>query len=147
MKNRKIKTFIGFLFFYLFIQPIISDDQKEVEKTINLYFQSWSNQNMNQYESLFSKQALIQFKNNDYGILTEDLPSFIESQKRAHKNSPHPMKEVPLDIQITLKNGVAMVLVSWKLVAGPRTVTGYDYFVLAKTNSKWLIQYLIFQND
>ena len=143
-----LKIIVLTLFFSCCLtKPIDSNDQTELDQTINFYFQYWSEKKMSSYRNLFHRDAIIQFRTKYGSIITERLDDFIEGQTRALQNSEQPMKEIPLNKKFLIKNGVAQVTVYWRLTIGTKQITGYDYFTFSKDMTGWKIQYLMFQNE
>ncbi|MCB1142204.1 MAG: nuclear transport factor 2 family protein [Leptospiraceae bacterium] len=143
-----MKPLLLILFVTLSIpSSILATDHSDLETVINSYFEFWSDQNMKDYRSLFSKSARIDFRSKSGMIQSENLEDFIDSQTQSHIFSPVPMKEIPLEKKITIGKDIAQVMVYWKLTAGKRVVKGWDFFVLNKEGGTWKIIYLIFQNE
>ena len=92
----------------------------EVRKFINTYFESWSARDLKTYGECFHARARVWF--TDQGPM-EKAP-FLESQRQAHATSPHPLKEVPLTTEITIKGDLAHVNVYWELDRGGPRHTG-----------------------
>ncbi len=140
-----------FLFFLLFISQmqLTADDQlekKNIDEMIDRYFTTWSNTDMEGYESCFHPNAIIHFERNGE-VRQENLSNFIEGQKNAHANATEKMKEIPLFKKIQVDKNISQVTVRWKLTVSSREQYGYDYFTLIKFKKKWKIIYLIFNND
>ena len=139
-----------FPFLLLFFQLELGADdlaeKKNIEDLIDKYFATWSNIDMEGYESCFHPNAIIHFERS--GDVKEDkLSTFIAGQKNAHAYAQEKMKEVPLSKKIQFDKGTAQVTVRWKLTANNREQYGYDYFTLIRLKKKWKIIYLIFHND
>lgn len=139
-----------FPFLLLFFQLELGADdlaeKKNIEDLIDKYFATWSNIDMEGYESCFHPNAIIHFERS--GDVKEDkLSTFIAGQKNAHAYAQEKMKEVPLSKKIQFDKGTAQVTVRWKLTANNREQYGYDYFTLIQLKKKWKIIYLIFHND
>lgn len=146
----QFKNAIRILLIFIFsTASIFSDDsidKKNIEESIDRYFATWSNADMEGYESCFHPNAMIHFERNG-DVRSENLSTFIEGQKNAHQYAMEKMKEVPLSKKIQLDKNAAQVIVRWKLTTNSREQYGYDYFTLIKYKKKWKIIYLIFNND
>lgn len=143
-----MKNFFWILLFFFQSSINATDlvEKKSIEELIDTYFSTWSNADIDGYESCFHPDAIIHFERN--GEIKEDsLSPFIKSQKNAHAYSFEKMKEIPLSKKIQLDKNIAQVTVRWKLTANSREQYGYDYFTLVKYKKKWKIIYLIFNND
>ena len=121
-------------------------EKKNIEEAIDRYFSTWSNMDMEGYESCFHPNAIIHFERSG-DVREEKLSAFIEGQKNAHAYSTERMKEIPLSKKIQYDKGIAQVTVRWKLTSNSREQYGYDYFTLIKYKKKWKVIYLIFNND
>jgi Putative lumazine-binding len=142
-------SFFLVVFLFLITTQIKSDElqeKKNIEDLIERYFTTWSNADLEGYESCFHPSAIVHFERNGE-VRSENLSIFIEGQKNAHQYSTEKMKEVPLSKKIQLDKNGAQVIVRWKLTTNSREQYGYDYFTLIKFKKKWKIIYLIFNND
>jgi len=72
---------------------------------------------------------------------------FLESQRQAHASSPHPLKEVPLSTEVTIKGNLAHVNVYWELDRGTDRVRGHDFFTLVFAEGRWQIIALVFNQE
>lgn len=144
VKKLLILSLFVFNFHTLYSQD--NSEKKSIEDAIDRYFQTWSNEDMEGYESCFHPDAIIHYERN--GEINESkLKRFIEGQKNAHLNSSEKMKEIPLSKKIQIDKTIAQVTVRWKLTADNREQYGFDYFTLVKYKKKWKIIYLIFNSD
>jgi len=144
-----MKNFFWILFLFSFPLSVSATElaeKKSIEELIDRYFSTWSNADMNGYESCFHPDAVIHFE-RDGEIKEDSLSPFIKSQKNAHTYSFEKMKEIPLSKKIQLDKNIAQVTVRWKLTTNNREQYGYDYFTIVKYKKKWKIIYLIFNND
>ena len=123
--------------------PEISPREAEVRKFINSYFESWSTRDLAAYGRTFHQRARIWF--TDQGPM-EKAP-FLESQRQAHASSPHPLKEVPLSTEVTIKGNLAHVNVYWELDRGTDRVRGHDFFTLVFAEGRWQIIALVFNQE
>ena len=140
---------LAILLFLLFQIQIQADDlteKKIIEEAVDRYFSTWSNMDMEGYESCFHPNAIIHFERSGE-VREEKLSTFIEGHKNAHAYSTERMKEIPLSKKIQYDKGIAQVTVRWKLTSNSREQYGYDYFTLIKYKKKWKVIYLIFDND
>jgi hypothetical protein len=120
-----------------------SPREAEVRKFINTYFESWSTRDLKTYGECFHARSRVWF--TDQGPM-EKAP-FLESQRQAHATSPHPLKEVPLATEVTIKGDLAHVNVYWELDRGTGRVRGYDFFTLVFAQGRWQIIALVFNQE
>jgi hypothetical protein len=121
-----------------------TSEKYKIGKLIDLYFSSWSEQNMEAYRNCFHPDAVVQFVGGNSVITTYNLSSFIEEQTAIQRYSTIKMKEVPLSKSIYVEGGNAHVIVKWKLFKDTFAETGYDHFVLLRVKNEWKIIYLTF---
>ncbi len=60
------------------------------------------------------------------------------------------MTEDPLDMSVTVHNGLAHAQVHWELHQGGKNVRGYDFFTLMQANGRygrWEIVALVFNEE
>ncbi len=144
----KILLYFGiFLSFLTFPSAVFSQDKRELEGFIDLYFKSWSKGDMVTYKKLFSPQAVIQFREKNDRIYTETLEPFIEGQKLSQSRGSELLTEIPTSKSIDLGKDLSFARVTWKLTGRGKLVTGWDYFIILKTKEGYKIQYLLFAND
>ena len=123
--------------------PEISARETDVRNFINTYFQSWSSRDLATYGHTFHPRARIWF--TDQGPLEKE--PFLQTQRQAHSASLHPLKEVPLSMEVTLKGSLAHVNVYWELDRGTDKVRGYDFFTLVFAEGRWQILALVFNQE
>lgn len=146
----KLKNSFFFGIFLLtlpFSDPLFSQEKRELEAFIDLYFKSWSKGDMVTYKKLFSPQAVIQYREKNDRIYTETLEPFIEGQKLSQSMGTELLTEVPTSKSIDLGKDLSFARVTWKLTGRGKLVTGWDYFIILKTKEGYKIQYLLFAND
>ena len=142
-----IYTFLIFIFIFLSPFQIAGDERKDLEGFIDLYFRSWSKGDMNVYKKLFHPNAVIQFKDKNGWILSDNVENFVEGQKISQLQATELLTEVPTSKSIDLGKEVSFARVTWKLTGRGKFVTGWDYFVILKAKDGYKIQYLLFSND
>ena len=131
----KNSFFFGiFLLILTFPGPLFSQEKRELEAFIDLYFKSWSKGDMVTYKKLFSPQAVIQFREKNERIYTETLEPFIEGQKISQSRNTELLTEVPTSKSIDLGKDLSFARVTWKLTGRGKLMTGWDYFIILKTN-------------
>jgi ketosteroid isomerase-like protein len=123
--------------------PPASADEGDVRDLLTHYFATWSAGDIAAYGDCFSPQAQIWYA----GYPSLPLNSFLESQRHAQSASPVPMTEVPLDMSVTVHNGLAHAQVHWELHQGGKNVRGYDFFTLMQANDRWQIVALVFNEE
>jgi hypothetical protein len=121
--------------------------EDRVSRLIDTYFQTWSDQDMDGYGECFAEEAVIVYVTPEGKLERQDLAPFLQGQRRAHLASPHPMREMPTSREISSSGTVCQAKVGWRLVAGSRTETGYDFFTFARTNGQWRIAALVFHGN
>ena len=124
------------------VQPA-NPERAAVEKLIENYFKSWSEQRMRDYGNCFADGAVIQEVGSGE-ILTQMKDPFVATQSTYHKMAIFKAVEVPVRTAITFEAELARVVVYWKLTAGPRIQYGYDHFTLMKQKGEWKIVNLVF---
>ncbi len=107
---------------------------------VNRYFGTWSAQDIDGYGRCFHPNARIWFGTGS----SMGLPEFLDSQRRAHEQSPVRLTEVPLSWEGQVNEGLAHVRVHWELRRGTEPVRGYDFFTLVFTEGRWQIIALTF---
>ncbi len=110
---------------------------------VGRYFSTWSACDIDGYGRCFHPTARVWFG----AVSSMPLPEFLESQRRAHAESPVRLTESPLSWQGDVKNGLAHVRVHWELHRGSESVRGYDFFTLAFSEGRWQIVALIFNEE
>ena len=115
-----------------------------VEKLIEGYFKSWSEQRMQDYGDCFAEDSVIQEISRSGGITTQMKDPFVATQTTYHKLALFRAIEVPVKTDITFEADLARAVVYWKLTAGPRTQFGYDHFTLIRQSGEWKIVNLVF---
>jgi len=125
------------------VPPPASADEGAVRDLVKLYFESWSAKDITTYGECFSPYAQIWYA----GQPPLALNPFLETQRQAHQNSPVPMTEDPLDIAVTIHNGLAHAQIHWELHQGADNVRGYDFMTLAQTDGHWQIVALVFKEE
>ena len=123
-----------------------SPDAADVRELVQHYFKSWSTQDMVAYGECFSPGAYIWYVGQPVQP-AQPLALFLEGQRRSHLQSPVPMTEDPLTIDVNVRNGLAHARVYWELHQGSRNERGYDFFTLAKMGGRWQIIALVFNSE
>lgn len=114
-----------------------------MQEFVDRYFGTWSAADMDGYGRCFHPNARIWF-----GTASPmALPDFIESQRRAHADSPVRLTEDALSWDGNVKNGLAHVRVHWELHRGTERVRGYDFFTLVFSEGRWQIIALAFNQE
>jgi hypothetical protein len=90
---------------------------------------------------------VIQFREKNGKVFTENIGNFIEGQRLSQSNTADLLTEVPTSKKIDLGKELSFARVSWKMTGRGKFVTGWDYFILIKIKDTWKIQYLLFSND
>ena len=121
----------------------VHPEHAAVEKLIEEYFKSWSEQRMRDYGNCFADGAVIQEVGSGE-VSTQMKGPFVATQATYHKMAVFKAVEVPVRTAITFEADLARVVVYWKLTAGPRLQYGYDHFTLLKQDGKWKIANLVF---
>jgi pyroglutamyl-peptidase len=124
------------------VQPA-NPERAAVEKLIENYFKSWSEQRMRDYGDCFADGAVIQEVGSGE-IRTQMKDPFVTTQATYHKMAIFKAVEVPVRTAITFEADLARVVVYWKLTAGPRLQYGYDHFTLIRQKGEWKIVNLVF---
>lgn len=125
--------------------PPPEDEDKrtpECKKFIELYFSSWSNNEMDVYADCFLNEATIQFIDTRGQLHSQTKRTFIAEQKMVQSRTPG--LEVPESIEIRFEPNLARAIVYWKLTMNKRVEYGYDHFTLARQDGKWKIVNLVF---
>ena len=120
-----------------------SSEKAAVEKLIEEYFKSWSEQRMQDYGGCFADGAVIQ-EIGSGSINTQMKGPFVAQQTTYHKLAIFKAVEVPVRTSIQFEADLCRVVVYWKLTAGPRVQYGYDHFTLMKQKGAWKIVNLVF---
>jgi hypothetical protein len=141
-----VKIFILILLIYPIFQ-VPADEKKEIEDFIDTYFKTWSKGDILSYSNLFYPTAVIQFREKNGKVFTENIGNFIEGQRLSQSNTADLLTEVPTSKKIDLGKELSFARVSWKMTGRGKFVTGWDYFILIKIKDTWKIQYLLFSND
>ncbi len=144
------RRFFGTIVLLLTLTPKISiyaDDKKEIEDFIDSYFKSWSKGDILTYSNLFYPTAVIQFREKNGKVFTENVSNFVEGQRLSQSNPLDLLTEIPTSKKIDIGKEVSFARVTWKLTGRGKFVTGWDYFILIKSKDSWRIQYLLFSND
>ena len=118
-------------------------EKAAVEKLIEEYFKSWSEQRMQDYGGCFADGAVIQ-EIGSGSINTQMKGPFVAQQTTYHKLAIFKAVEVPVRTSIQFEADLCRVVVYWKLTAGPRVQYGYDHFTLMKQKGSWKIVNLVF---
>lgn len=115
---------------------------------IDVYFGTWSAEDMDGYKRCFHPGATVSFVTQE-GVVQGPmaLDPFIEAQGRVFTLSEEPMREAPMESVIDIDGPVARALVRWKLTKGKEVETGVDYFTLLDTRDGWKIVNLVFRKD
>jgi ketosteroid isomerase-like protein len=124
-------------------QPPVSGEESSVRNLLNHYFQTWSNKDMAGYGGCFSPFAQIWYA----GQPPLELGRFLETQRTALFSSHDSMHEEPLDIAVTIRNGMAHAQVHWELHEGIVVDRGYDFFTLVQSGGQWRIVALVFKSE
>jgi hypothetical protein len=114
----------------------------ECKKFIELYFSSWSSNEMDVYADCFLNDAAIQFIDTRGQLHTQTKRTFIAEQRQVQSRTPG--VEVPESIEIHFEPNLARAIVYWKLTMNKRVEYGYDHFTLARQDGKWKIVNLVF---
>lgn len=118
-------------------------DRAALAEFVERYFTTWSAKDIAGYGQLFHPNARVWF-----GISSPwALADFLESQRRAHAESPVPLTEKALSWDANVNNGLAHVRVYWELHRGEKAVRGYDFFTLVFSEGRWQIISLIFNEE
>ena len=141
-----VKIFILILLIYPIFQ-VPADEKKEIEDFIDTYFKTWSKGDIQSYSNLFYPTAVIQFREKNGKVFTENVSNFIEGQRLSQSNTSDLLTEVPTSKKIDPGKELSFARVSWKMTGRGKFVTGWDYFILIKIKDTWKIQYLLFSND
>ncbi len=141
-----VKIFILILLIYPIFQ-VPADEKKEIEDFIDTYFKTWSKGDILSYSNLFYPTAVIQFREKNGKVFTENIGNFIEGQRLSQSNTADLLTEVPTSKKIDPGKELSFARVSWKMTGRGKFVTGWDYFILIKIKDTWKIQYLLFSND
>ena len=123
------------------------DDDRRLERFVNRYFASWSDQRMADYRACFIPDAEIHFITREGARVTFTLDDFMRLQARAHANAPEPMREVPTRTVIRRFGSTARVEATWALTRADGVQTGTDWFTMTKTDAGWKIRRLVFATD
>jgi hypothetical protein len=141
-----VKIFILILLIYPIFQ-VSADEKKEIEDFIDTYFKTWSKGDIQSYSNLFYPTAVIQFREKNGKVFTENIGNFIEGQRLSQSNTADLLTEIPTSKKIDPGRELSFARVSWKMTGRGKFVTGWDYFILIKIKDTWKIQYLLFSND
>jgi hypothetical protein len=141
-----VKIFILILLIYPIFQAS-ADEKKEIEDFIDTYFKTWSKGDIQSYSNLFYPTAVIQFREKNGKVFTENIGNFIEGQRLSQSNTADLLTEIPTSKKIDPGRELSFARVSWKMTGRGKFVTGWDYFILIKIKDTWKIQYLLFSND
>jgi pyroglutamyl-peptidase len=127
-------------------QPAKDEDPRlgEVRAFVERYFRTWSEQDMDGYDSCFLPEAVIQFIDDRGTITTTGKTRFVASQREVHRRSTERNIEVPETVDVRMEGRLAHAVVFWKLTSGARIQKGYDHFTLLKREGKWRIVNLVF---
>ena len=144
--NSFLRGFLGNLFILVLLMcPIIqlpADEKKEIEDFIDTYFKTWSKGDIQSYSNLFYPTAVIQFREKNGKVFTENVSNFIEGQRLSQNNTADLLTEIPTSKKIDTGKDVSFARVTWKMTGRGKFVTGWDYFILIKIKDSWKIQYL-----
>ena len=116
--------------------------EAELQATVQHYFRTWSNVQMDAYEECFLREACIQYVDDRGNVFSRATDRFFTEQRSAQRRSPG--TEVPLSIKITFEAKLARAVVYWKLTNGKRVEFGYDHFTFMQRDGKWRILNLVF---
>jgi pyroglutamyl-peptidase len=120
--------------------PRLADVRAFVER----YFRSWSDQDMDAYDSCFLPEAYIQFIDDRGGVSTTGKRQFVAQQREVHRRAEVKNVEVPESVDVRMEGRLAHAVVFWKLTSGARIQKGYDHFTLLKREGRWKIVNLVF---
>lgn len=120
-----------------------ASDRAALEEFVGRYFGTWSARDIDGYGRCFHPNARIWFGAGS----SLGLPEFIESQQRAHAETPVRLTENPLSWDGDVNNGLAHVRVHWELHRGDSSVRGYDFFTLVFSDGRWQIIALAFNEE
>jgi hypothetical protein len=89
-----VKIFILILLIYPIFQ-VSADEKKEIEDFIDTYFKTWSKGDIQSYSNLFYPTAVIQFREKNGKVFTENIGNFIEGQRLSQSNTADLLTEIP----------------------------------------------------
>jgi pyroglutamyl-peptidase len=131
-----------------FIQAQSAKDEDprlaDVRAFVERYFRSWSDQDMDAYDSCFLPEAFVQFIDDRGAVSTSGKRQFVAQQREVHRRSTDRNVEVPESVDVRMEGKLAHAVVFWKLTSGARIQKGYDHFTLVKRDGKWRIVNLVF---
>lgn len=122
---------------------LAASDRAALSEFVDRYFATWSAKDIDGYGRCFHPTARISFGTG----ASLALPEFLESQRRAHAQSPVPLTEHALSWDGNIHNGLAHVRVHWELHRGSEKVRGWNFFTLALSEGRWQIVALIFNEE
>jgi hypothetical protein len=97
------------------------------------------------YAACFDATARVVVVKKDGSSSSQALADFVDLQKRGHKSAGQErMVETPTFTRLNGGARVAVAEVGWKITRGERSVTGMDYFTLARHDGQWRIVALVF---
>ncbi len=127
-------------------QPAKDDDPRlgEIRAFVERYFRSWSDQEMDTYDSCFLPEAFIQFIDDRGAVSTTGKRQFVAQQREVHRQAAVRNVEVPESVDVRMEGRLAHAVVFWKLTSGAKIQKGYDHFTLLKREGRWRIVNLVF---
>lgn len=132
--------------FFSACSPKQHADEPAVRAHLERYFTTWSAQDMDGYSATFHPQARITFLKGQQPS-TQGLTDFLHEQRMMHQIAAAPMKEFPLQMDISIAKNVATAVVKWELHRKEGNITGTDFFTLARTAEGWRIVTLVWEQD
>ena len=127
--------------------PKSHPEEPNVKAFLNRYFETWSNQDMENYGNCFHSQARVFFITESGGVISQGLTDFLHGQRMSHQQATEPMKEVPLEMRIQMDDKAAQAHVTWSLMKGKTEERGTDLFTLKRDGQGWKIVNLTFYED
>jgi hypothetical protein len=123
--------------------PAASEGDAQVRGLLSHYFETWSGKDIAGYGGCFSPFAQIWYA----GQRPLELNLFLQGQNSALSSGVSPMHEEPLDMAVTVHNGLAHAQVHWELHEGAQIRRGYDFFTLVQSGGEWRIMALVFNEE
>jgi len=161
-----MKRVVSFLFLLIALPVFINfcspfsqdttkkDEQKEqkindIDLFLNSYFSTWSNKDIEAYQSHFHKDAIVMFITGDQVQRNDHIQDFIQGQATVLSNSNGILVEHMTSYTIDhLENKEAYITAQWELINGSIKKTGVDRFILIKgEDDKWKILVLIWSTN
>jgi pyroglutamyl-peptidase len=127
-------------------QAAKDDDPRlaEIRAFVERYFRSWSDQDMDAYDSCFLPEAFVQFIDDRGAVSTTAKRQFVAQQREVHRRAEVRNVEVPESVDVRMEGKLAHAVVFWKLTSGAKIQKGYDHFTLLRREGRWRIVNLVF---